>query len=448
MEQADHTALPSDAILEPVTRCVKELALVLADPTQYLDMDTFASSVREATGAEAVAVFTLDEGGSVLRPAGRVGYTNFYRNYKYLVENKTALTTYVYRNREALNLSRAQLEAPGFKVPVSGLCEQYVRSGRFFNIIAVPILYGYTAASAKCIGVLKAENQGQNPNASFRPESFAIVRILAEVIAIALEQRRIAELWNTAEKAWLEHSHKGLNSYRDTVAELLRKLFDAEAVALYRRTMNTGGSESFRHDASNGFRRGRAARGDHHQVISAENHCVLSQTAVRQINRRWDASQVQSLAKSDQFVQECEEALGNPVRSLLIFSIHNNRELLGVVAVINKLGETTTFDPLDEQICGAFASRYVVPYLEVSGKAAGPAEPDDYEKLVQHFGAYEGLKGIHLLRRVLEIEEYRQAQQPHLLAEACARYFGFTTRQNYLGKVKQARKTLNAPEGD
>src|SRR6266404_8619397 len=116
LEQAVHAAILPYAISEPVTRCLKELALVLADPTQALEMDTFANAVKEATDAEAVSVFTLDDGGSVLLPAGAVGYTMLYRKHKYLV-NQTALTAYVYRNREELNMSRAQLEAPGFKVP-------------------------------------------------------------------------------------------------------------------------------------------------------------------------------------------------------------------------------------------------------------------------------------------------------------------------------------------
>ncbi|MCC6861510.1 MAG: GAF domain-containing protein [Bryobacterales bacterium] len=429
----------TDSILEDVTPCLNELALVLADPYGKPDMDTFADAVKRATGAEAVSVFTpAGDNPHILVPAGAVGYSRPYREHTYLL-SQPALTTHVYRSRQSINMSRKELERTDSKVPYSGACDYYIESGRFYNLIATPILYGYSPTSAKCLGVLKLENQGQDPERPFRPESFALARILAEVIAIALEQRRVAGLWNQAEKAWLHRSHRNLASYRETVAELARKLLDAERVALYRATVRGDGSAVLRYDV--GFRKERAHLDYELAANPLQNRSILPQTARQVIDRDWDAAGVARLA-ADPFIRECLEELGGALpRSLLIFSVRNDKELLGALAVVNKAGEKTTFDVLDRQGCRAFTQRHIVPYLVSSGKPAESAEPSGFDKLVEKFGSYQPLKSIQLFRRIQEIEEFRQAQ--HITAHECAAYFGLK-RENYLNKVRKTRHMFGA----
>lgn len=432
----------SDSILEHVTPCLNELALVLADPYGKPDMDAFADAVKRATGAEAVSVFTpADDNPYILFPVGAVGYRRSYREHNYLLA-QPALTTYVYRTRQPINMSRKELEGPDSKVPYSGACGDYIESGHFYNIVATPILYGYSPASAKCLAVLKLENQGQNPEIPFRQESFALARILAAVIAIAHEQRRVAGLWHQAEKAWLHRSHRNLASYRETVAELARKLLNAARVALYRKTVRSDGTEILRHDV--GFRKERSHPDYELAATPAHEHSIISQTAHRVINREWDAAGLAEL-NEDPFIRECREELsGNLPHSLLIFPVHNDKELLGALAVVNK-ADKTTFDRLDEQACRTFAQRHIVPYLEAVGKpAANSVNPNGFDKLLANFGPHQPLKGTQLLRKILAIEEFRQAH--HITAHDCGAYLGLK-RENYLNKVKLSKKTFTRPDG-
>jgi hypothetical protein len=433
-------ALTED-ILTGVTSCLNELALALADPFERRDMDTFAEKVRRATGVEAVSVFMpAEDNPNVLVPVGGVGYRMSYRQHTYLV-NQPALTPYVYKSRQPINLSLAALRSSD-SVPFSGSCQDYIETGHFYNIVATPILYGYSADTAKCLGVLKLENQGKDPNIPLSPESFALARILAEVIAIAHEQRRVADLWNQAEKAWLHRGHRNLASYRETAADLARKLLDAEGVALYRRIVRSDGSEILRHDV--GFRK-ECSHPDYELSASpAQCRSIISQTARRVINREWGAAELAGLTV-DPFVCECAEELsGNPPRSLLIFSVHNGKELLGALAVVNKVGDSTSFDVLDEEACGAFARRHIVPYLEAVRKSAtNSVTHHGFDKLREKFGPYQPLKGTQLLRKVLEIEDFRKAER--MTAHDCGAYLGLK-RENYLGKVKLAKKTFSRPD--
>lgn len=441
--QPDPLVFP-EALVEQATLCMNEIAVFLADPYQKPHVSAFLTALQQVTGAEAASAFTLSEDNPhVLVSVGAVGYRQTYRDHTYLLA-QPALTTHVFRTRLAINMSRTELERQDSNVPFSGVCQNYIESGHFYNIMAIPVLYGYLPASAKCVGVLKLENQGQDPSVPFRADCFALARILANLFAIAREQWRVTRVWHEAEQARPNRGQKSHASYREALAGLVQKLLDAEAAAIYQVGVRGDGSRVLRPDARKGFRSDRALHREY-DLATNPSQCssILSATASRIICQKWETSEIASLSQ-DPFLRECLGGLPSKVlRNALIFSVRDDRQLLGAIVALNKTGDATAFDYLDVQACRAFVNRHVVGALDTPDKSARADRPSGTELLERKFGPHAPTKGTPLLKEVLRVEEFRTAND--LTAEDCAIYLNLT-RQNYLGKLKSAREMSLRPD--
>jgi transcriptional regulator with GAF, ATPase, and Fis domain len=252
MNPPDNTNAKS--LADRILASLKDLAPLLVPPFEQVPseaFDEFVAAIRAETGAEAVSIFLVSEDDpNLLVCRAAQGYKRSYINSQYFL-NGMHLTSYVCRKGQAINASREELELlqKQKELPFSGRCEEFIGSGKFFNIIAAPILF-----EDKKLGVLKLENKSRKSNEPFPPEDFDLARTLGSIIGVAYQQRLSATLWNEGER--ILDSSRSVETYVQGVTDILTKRLNAQCASVFIRDEAPDGDQILRYGGGVGYEEG------------------------------------------------------------------------------------------------------------------------------------------------------------------------------------------------
>ncbi len=434
---------------EKVREWIDELGWLLVPPFSELTGDFLMDRIRKKLCVDAVALFlTPDDDPNQLRFSFGVGYKNEYRNTVYFL-NQPALTSYVFSTKKPLNMSANDLvkeqekRANGHEgIPFTGKCKDYIDTGKFKNILAVPVVFEKSR-----LGVLKLENkEGTTESDNFSPEDDAIVQILASMVAIVRQQRIYSNLWAQGELA--AETCRSQDDYIKRVAEILSRTLSAECCSLFikekdpvtdKLVLMCYGGVGYKSNYS-----------EHRYLLPGENQKAESLTAYiaqeHTIIRATEKQLSQLSAGRVPYTGACRQYIASGTfRNILGIALveseasfgNSNAPCWGVLKVENKKPEEEEmeFGVYDEAVCKAFVIKQIVPTLSKFKKSrrGRRAKRKGLNILIKELGPSVSLEGNQLMERFKEVLHLK-SQNKEITDKDCISYLQMTRTSFYRKK--------------
>ena len=412
----------ADLPLETIIQGVTQLASRLMPPFGGIETHQILTFLQERLQAEAAAIFFVSEDDpNELRFVDGVGYEDHYREAHYFLKGRS-LTSWVYSHREPVSKSRRELETmkKEGKIHFSGRCQFYLATGRFTNIISVPILLGGT-----CVGVLKVENKaGLGENDTFPDQDLGVARVLASVIAVAYQQERYLKLWEQCEKA--QSRHRVVGPYLQEVASHLSKFLNAESASVFLKHVDEDGNDVLRYAAGTGYK-------DAYQkwvykldgtsltafVAEAEMPLCKTEEELEQHSEARDGGGIPYRGACRSFIQS------GSFRGLIVVPLLHGPDCLGVLKVENKRPDNARFDEYDLRLCEALARVQIIPMLVKLRRQQRDGSPRDtagYKHLKRVFGESRRLRKDALRSQAKKVAVEMRKENSAVKADDCAAY--------------------------
>lgn len=375
---------------------ITALRALLPPYDQNDSRNDFAKTIRSMFECDAMSYFLVSRAQSGSTGAGRMelqvfsydGYKSTPKSYP-LGSSSTFLTTYVFEVlRSSFNQSAQYLEdhsqlhieahlaeykgKPPQVIPCSNRCAEYIATGRFTNILAVPI----RTVEGRYAGILKFENrEGCTREEPFPEADVRRAEDLARLVGLFVGPRDHGSLW----VAWARQEPKNLQSF----VEVLARNAPAECASVFVRKegvlQNGIRKDVLRNSGGVGYK--RESYRDHEYEIPSPGKppahlttWVAENGPVRKtITELLDAKSRGILP----FSNACEEYIGSTLRDLLAIPVERDGQTVAVVKLENKLPPDTHFDAMDERLYSAF-SDYVVTALLPSKKPSGSLAGEQY----------------------------------------------------------------------
>lgn len=452
----DHPGELLHLLSQRVDGWMEEFGWLLVPPFSEFRRDHLFERIRRELHVDAASLYLTEEGApNQLKFASGVGYRTELREKVYYL-NQAALTSYVFSTQTAINMSAEELDPQrrkgtreGVRIPFTGRCKDYIETGEFRNIVAVPVVF-----EKNPLGVLKLENKkGTKASERFPPEDFALAKILAHMIAIACQQRIYTQLWTEGES--IAATSQTLDEYLDRVADILRKALNAECCSVFveDHQSRVAGNGVLRYGGGIGYKADYA----HHTyqlpagaepIIALTPYLANKRTAIR-------GSEKELLASGLPYSGRCREYIvSGTFRNLLGIALVESEasfgkqgaQCWGVLKLENRNPEGTDFGSYDLEVCKAFVIKQIVPTLKRLEKSPGLRRPRvaGSEVLVQELGPSVprgDSRWDERLEKVLAVQE----RLAGIRDEDCAKYLG-VGRATYCRR-KQNRKETRGRQG-
>lgn len=363
---------------------LEQLACLLVPPFHAENLSKLCEMVRSELDVEAVSLFlTSETDANQLKMRAGTGYLKGYENETYFL-NSAALTSHVFLKKEPRNLSRNEIEKqneiyrksktetpdnPDIIPPTRNKLGKFLKSGKLNNIILVPVKF-----EANRLGVLKIENKKNfDENQNFPEQDYELAKLLAETIAIIVQQRIYTSLTTKIELA--SEGCQDIGTYSNRVVSILQRALNAECCSLWlfdRPITKEGGI--LRYIAGIGY---KSEYEDHtYPVDEVEDkiESLTAQLARKRSSIRADEKKLSELTheKGIKYSGACRSyILSGTFRNILGIALVENdgygeplARCWGVVKVENRRPEDTEFGNYDEQLCKKFVTDSIVPSIE------------------------------------------------------------------------------------
>jgi hypothetical protein len=390
-----------------------EFGPMLVPPQPEPQDDRLMSRIREELEVEAAALFlTPDNDPTQLRFVAGTGYKKAYENVFYFL-NQRALTSYVFSKKEALNLCVEELKKKDCKYPFRGMCKEHIATGKFRNIVAVPIVFEENIR----FGVLKLENKkGTSESERFPAKDFEIVRVLATMLGVVLQARVSTRLWTEGELLAKRCASRA--EYLPKVTELLTRVLNAECASVFMYDDEPTEGGILRYQGGVGYTQ---LYSEHEYPVpkgggdaeSLTAHVASKRTCVRATEEL--LTEGTEGATGVPYTGACRKHIGSGTfRNVLAiplvksFDVTQQKSLcLGTLKIENRKPEGTDFGVHDEAVCKAFVTKQIVPTL--LGFIAPQLRRADF--LVESLGASQELSGEEARERFSKVMEIRSTSK-------------------------------------
>ena len=385
-----------------------EFGPMLVPPQPEPQDDRLMSRIREELEVEAAALFlTPDNDPTQLRFVAGAGYKKAYEDVFYFL-NQRALTSYVFSRKEALNLCVDEL-MEGKKYPFSGMCKEHIATGKFRNIVAVPIVFEENVR----FGVLKLENKkGTTESERFPAEDFELIRVLAKMLGVVLQARVSTRLWTEGEL--LAKRCASREDYLPKVTELLTRVLNAECASVFLYDEEPAEVGVLRYQGGVGYTQlyseheYRVPKGGQ-DAESLTAHVASKRTCVRATEEL--LTEGTAGAAGVPYTGACRKHIGSGTfRNVLAIPLvksflttERKSPCLGTLKIENRKPEGTDFGAHDEAVCKAFVTKQIVPTL--LGFVAPQMRGADF--LVESIGPSQELSGDAARERFDKVMEIR-----------------------------------------
>jgi transcriptional regulator with GAF, ATPase, and Fis domain len=392
-----------------------DLGKWLVPPHFQAPGNEFAKAVQRVTKASAVSFFLVSpEDPNRLEFAGGVGYTDEYRQVRYLIDDEEALTAYVAREGKPVHYSRRELAKHKNRVPFSGRCDRFLLDKKgLLNIVAVPLMF-----EGNCLGVLKLENVTQQ---DVRPhdDDFEFAQVLASIVALAYQQRLYSALWEEVERAGSES--KTRDDYLKRIVRILAFRLSAECASVFLK-MQSNGRTVLRYAAGVGY--------DEEKVVKEYDYedpnALTVYVARSKVPLRANREELERLKRINRipFSNRCEESiLSRRFQNILAFPLQRQigDEVLGVLKVENK----AKADPgkNDEDVVRAFVEREIAGTLLAFAARDTKRASTGVQLLRQQLGPPPSRPDRAFMDKLRSLHDDKRLQ---ITGDDCAEYLGCT----------------------
>ena len=399
-------------LAENIRDCIKHLAPLLVPPYDETWGDAFVVEIQKITGAEAVSLFLILDNPNQMEYFAGVGYLKEYAHVRYQLSDKTSLTAYVAATGNSACYSRNFLESQ-HTIPATGRCAAYINSGKFYNIIAVPLIF-----EKRCLGVLKLQNLGTDPSQEPALEHLELSNVLGGIVALAYQQRRFSQLWDEGIQAASETKSEA--GYLQQITQILTRRLNAECAAAFLMADN---DTALRFAAGVGFNKDFSQKSFDFDwnAPPASTLAFIAKFGLPLVKQKAELEQKRDLYKYTGSWDQHTKS--RSFRNVLALPLQREigAKCFGVLLVANKLPVEAAFDQHDEGVCRAFVDREILPTLE-SFRAADDAQ-------------LELNAGIELLRekagkpertpaKVALVKKLQNDKSLKLTGDQCGAYFG------------------------
>lgn len=387
--------------------------------SQTTSFSEMAKAIQESLKTpQCVAIFIRDNESPPKRLIlkGNAGYRDNIGEVIYDL-NASSVTKSVFEGLVVENRSSLRL------TPQSMLrCASCMPKGRFINSLIIPICTSSKVGEAECFGVLKIENDGDDPAQPVSEPVEAAGVVLAHLLALQCERHWYGDLWDDVERKKGEDGSAHLSRLEGTLCRMLR----ADAAFLY--SLSKEGDWLY-------FQGGTFPMKDH----EAKGDSLLSSTVGFTRRCLPFGSQAIESRGLDSFLNELQSPSRAKVTDLLVANaVDEKGHCSGVLVVTrNEIKESKeskeseegakekkqdrSFTTEDEQTALELGKR-IGPYL-MNAKHHGDAWVNGFEELQKVCGPPpDRLKGIKLSQKAREVQRARARSQGRITGADCARY--------------------------
>lgn len=406
-------------------------------------------------GVDASSLFLLDNSAQLLRFFSGFGYEASYEDYSYYLGSKVPdrLVSYVFLNNDTLNHRRDELKPA--KIPCSYLCETHIKTRKFENILAIPIRF-----QEETFGVIKLENKklenkstGPKKGKPFPKDDEEILKILASVIGVILQQTRYTEIWTKSLNLSKKSTHK--NEYISGIVNVLAKELRSECVSIFLFQKNEKNENKLKYAGGIGYKKTyeqheySISPGDGAEKLTEYifKKCVtIRETKEGIINAGYPFSGKEKPLN----LPDCKNyILSGEFRNILGLPLVSDTGCLGVLKLENKLpvAQGSGFNECDQRFCSLFVKEQIVPTLE--GYNLKPLKDKGVELLINQFGEKEKALSVHnnkvenLFKAVIA---FQKSSGRKIKNDDCVTYLDISHNKFYelkktLSKVKKATES-------
>jgi GAF domain len=433
-----------DDLLDKIRKWLDELGGLLLPPFAELKDDRLLQLVCRELAVDAAALYLVNENDSnQLRFVSGHGYREDYVGQPYNLD-QPALTSHVFRSGQAINMSADDLaprrgrtgSAEAGRLPFTGRCEKYIKTGVFKNIIAIPLVF-----EANPLGVLKVENKkGTTSKDPFPQGDFQLATILARTITILVQQRITTRLWTEGEVAMA--NAQTLDQYLSWVVQILKRIFNAECCSIFLQGTGEGNHPILKYRVGDGY---KPSYSEHPYHLPQGEECATSLTAHVAASRTCVCESKEVLQGGDYpyYSGTCSRyILSGTFRNILAVPLVESEDgfgrrgapCYGVLKIENRRPDFAKFGQHDVEVCKAFVTRQVVPTLKklsaspqvvgVTGRVRRrSANGSGVAALRSHFKNLPGdTKGLR--QRFVEVIRFRTTRPDEITFKDCMEYMG------------------------
>lgn len=345
------------SISERLNPCLDKLGEWLVPPHEIKLGDDFAHDLQDEIGADAVSIFlTPQDVHGVLKYAAGSGYRQAYQSREYDIEGRPTFTTHVAKERKPFNVSLSEINKG--VVPCSLECKEYIRTKRFVNVVGIPLMFENC-----CLGVLKVENKGDDPNRAFPPDDFEFLKVIGGMVGLSAQMYRYGWLWN--EGAEISQQARTVDAYMNRLIPIVQRILNAECASAF---LKKGADENTlayvagigyqpEYEDTN-YRVDDNTLGDTDKM-SLTSYIVRTRKTVRKTREELETD------KHIPYRGRCARHIGRPFRNILGVPIcePDNGPCFGVLKIENKLPLDAMFGVHDELIIQNLVRKQIVPTL-------------------------------------------------------------------------------------
>jgi hypothetical protein len=366
--------------MEKILQLLDDVASLLVPPFSdegHVDRaaDRLAQWIQVHTHVDAASLFLVNESSTLLRCVAAAGYKPEYKNKAYGI-GEWALTHHVFKSKVTINAGKTELlrrrDDEKEKLPYTGRCEKSILTGKFLNVVAVPVLF-----EDNPVGVLKLENKrGTKEMDSFPEEDVLLAQLVAKMAAIIWQQRVYTRLWTQGQEA--RESSKTRDEYLERVCLVLRAALNTKCCAVF---IKDDDGKQLQYAKGIGYMEGYESKVYSMPAPGAPATTLTAHIASTRLALHNTKSELEEQRAHDglPFRGECDKFIGDKFRNILGVALvgsvsdfsNPNAECLGVLKLENRLPVGTDFSHYDLEICRAFVATQVVPKLREL-RAAGP----------------------------------------------------------------------------